>query len=162
MSFRVQCSENYYGPNCTTFCEPVEGGYTCDSEGRVVCIQENHDPTTNCTTCLQGWALETNCTTCSLLYDDQSSCSQCLAGRDMDTNCATCLPGYDPLTNCSQCLPGVQCQIPQKPPKTREVTEVSTSPASGNLNKFHPTSQKLIQACRARRVLVTGCTISLS
>ena len=25
MSFRVQCSENYYGPNCTTFCEPIEG-----------------------------------------------------------------------------------------------------------------------------------------
>ena len=28
MSFRVQCSENYYGPNCTTLCEPVEGVYT--------------------------------------------------------------------------------------------------------------------------------------
>ena len=34
MSFRVQCLENYYGPNCTTFCKPEEGKYTCDSEGR--------------------------------------------------------------------------------------------------------------------------------
>ena len=33
MSFRVQCLENYFGPNCTTFCEPLEGVYTCDSEG---------------------------------------------------------------------------------------------------------------------------------
>ena len=41
VSFRVQCSENYYG---TTFCEPVEGVYTCDSEGRVLCIQDNRDP----------------------------------------------------------------------------------------------------------------------
>ena len=36
MSFRVQCLENYFGPNCTTFCEPLEGVYTCDSEGKVM------------------------------------------------------------------------------------------------------------------------------
>ena len=34
MSFRVQCLENYFGPNCTTFCEPLEGVYTCDIEGK--------------------------------------------------------------------------------------------------------------------------------
>ena len=69
MSFRVQCSENYYGPNCTTVCEPVEGGYTCDSEGRVVCNQDNRDPATNCTTCLGSG------------YDPQQNCTQCLLGR---------------------------------------------------------------------------------
>ena len=29
MSFRVQCSENYYGPDCNTFCIPLEAVYTC-------------------------------------------------------------------------------------------------------------------------------------
>ena len=56
MSFRVQCAENsfgpncchenFYGPYCSTFCEPVEGVYTCDREGRVVCIQGDQDPAT--------------------------------------------------------------------------------------------------------------------
>ena len=35
-SFRVQCSKNCYGLNCTTFCEPEEGVYTCDNEGSLV------------------------------------------------------------------------------------------------------------------------------
>ena len=41
ISFRVQCLENYFGPNCTTFCEPLEGVYTCDSEGRFICLHDN-------------------------------------------------------------------------------------------------------------------------
>lgn len=52
MNFRVQCSKNYYGPNCKTFCAPRQNVYTCDSEGRVVCIQNNRDPATKCTTIL--------------------------------------------------------------------------------------------------------------
>ena len=97
MSFRVQCAdnffgpnccpeenlfgpnccreENFFGPNCATFCEPVEGVYTCDREGRVVCLHDNQDPATNCT--------------------------QCLSGYDPSTNCEQCIPGYDPLTNCT-------------------------------------------------------------
>ena len=94
MSFRVQCSENYYGPNCTTLCEPVEGVYTCDSEGRVVCVQDNRDPATNCTTCLGSG------------YDPQHNCTQCSLGRSLVTGCSECLPGYDLSTNCFDCLPG--------------------------------------------------------
>ena len=65
MSFRVQCSENYYGPNCTTFCELIERVYRCDGEGRGICLmQSNRDSTTNCTTCLQaGYDPSANCTT---------------------------------------------------------------------------------------------------
>ena len=64
MSFGVQCSENYYGPNCTTFCEPIERVYRCDSEGRGICLmQSNRDLITNCTTCLPGYDPSTNCTT---------------------------------------------------------------------------------------------------
>ena len=54
ISFRVQCSENFYGPNCTTFCAPLQGVYTCGSEGRVVCILNNRDPATNCSTMISS------------------------------------------------------------------------------------------------------------
>ena len=94
MSFRVQCSENYYGPNCITFCEPMVGMYTCSNEGSIVCVHANHDPATICTTCLPG-------------YNPSTDCTQCLTGRDMNTSCNTCLlSGYDPTTNCTQCLTG--------------------------------------------------------
>ena len=93
ISFRVQCSENYYGPNCTTFCVARQSEYTCDSEGRFVCVQNNRDPTTNCSSCLGG-------------YNPLLNCLQCLQGRDLATNCQECLSGYDPSTNCIRCLPG--------------------------------------------------------
>ena len=140
MSFRVQCSENYYGPDCTTFCEPVEGVNTCDGDGRVVCIDERRDPASNCEMCLPGVDVRTSCTTCLLPgYDVQSSCRQCLPGRDMRTNCTTCLagydlstdctkcllPGFDPSTSCSQCLTGrdittncMMCLLPGYDPST--------------------------------------------
>jgi hypothetical protein len=127
MSFRVQCSRNYYGPNCTTFCEEVEGVYTCDSEGRGVCLLHiGRDSATNCTTCRPEWDPETNCTTClSSLYDIQANCIQCIAGRDIDTKCTTCLRGYDPSTNCTECLAGrdintacEKCLLPGYDPST--------------------------------------------
>ena len=60
MSFRVQCSENYYGPNCTTFCEPLKDVYNCSREGSIVFLQERQNPTTNFTTCLPQFTGE-NC-----------------------------------------------------------------------------------------------------
>ena len=120
LSFRVQCSENYYGPNCTTFCEPVEGVYTCDNEGRIVCVG-SRNLATNCTTCrISELDLSTECTQCLFSghdptsdcadclpgRDPSSDCTICLPGRDLSTNCANCLPGRDPSTNCNDCLPG--------------------------------------------------------
>ena len=110
MSFRVQCSENYYGPNCTTFCEPLKDVYNCNSEGRPTCILANRDPTTNCTTCLPGWGPKEDCDTCLPFYDAKSNCAQCLTGWNISTECTMCLSGYDPLSNCTECLPGSQCQ----------------------------------------------------
>ena len=52
MSFRVQCSENYYGPSCTTFCRPMEGLYICNSDGKIACIHSGQNLATNCTRCL--------------------------------------------------------------------------------------------------------------
>ena len=120
MSFRVQCSENYYGPNCATFCEPVEGVHACDSKGRIVCIQDGQDLATNCTACLPGWDLNTNCAICMTGYDPSTYCTQCLTGRDTCTNCTTCLSGYDPSTNCTECLPSIQCQPTQTATTTPE------------------------------------------
>ena len=108
MSFRVQCSENYYGPNCTIFCESVQNLYiTCGSGGSRICLQSGQDPATDCATCITEMDPETNCTTClSSSYDPHTNCTQCLTGRDVSTNCTECLPGYDPSTDCTECLTG--------------------------------------------------------
>ena len=84
----MQCSENYYGPNCATFCVSLMDVYVCDSVGGLVCIESNRDMATNCTTCLPG-------------YNPLTNCRECLTGRDASTNCTTCLPGYDPSTDCT-------------------------------------------------------------
>ena len=117
MSFRVQCSDHYYGPNCTTFCEPMEGVYTCDSEGVPSCLQGSQNSTTFCSQCLSSWnpslscamCLDpsTNCTTChNQTYDPSTNCTTCLGFLDPQTNCIECvLFGYDPASGCTTCLP---------------------------------------------------------
>ena len=55
LRFRVTCSENFYGPNCTTFCIPmdtVQGHYTCDQDGEIVCNAGYTNTSTNCMECL--------------------------------------------------------------------------------------------------------------
>ena len=55
VSFRVVCTENFYGPNCSTYCQPqndTRGRYTCDSEGDIVCLEGFQVPATNCTQCI--------------------------------------------------------------------------------------------------------------
>ena len=54
LSFRVQCSENYYGPQCNVFCSEVDQQLSCDNEGNVVCVNQYRNPETNCTECLTG------------------------------------------------------------------------------------------------------------
>ena len=129
MSFRVQCAKNFFDPNCTTYCEPLERVNTCDREGRIVCLY-NRDPSTNCNTCsmpyydeqsqctqcVTGRDMSTNCTTCLTGYDPSTNCSQCVFfGYDPSTNCEMCVSGYDPLTNCKTCLPDASCQSSQNP-----------------------------------------------
>ena len=135
MSFRVQCSENYHGPNCATFCEPVEVNpntncTTClyifydIKTGCTQCLP-GRDITSNCTTCLPDYDASTSCTTCLQAgYDPTAACTQCLTGRDVSTNCKTCLPGYDHSTNCAECLSNAQCQPTQT---TSDSTASTTS-----------------------------------
>ena len=99
MSFRVQCSENYYDPNCTTFCEPVEGVYTCSSEGTPICLQRNQS---FCTQCLSSLNPSLSCATC---LDPSTNCTDC-HNRNFDpsTNCTDCHNrNFDPSTNCTDC-----------------------------------------------------------
>ena len=100
MSFRVQCSENYYGPNCTTFCEPMEGVYICDSEGMPICLQGDQNSTTFCTQCLSGWNPSPHCAVC---LDPLTNCTICrYRNLDPSINCTTCLPGFIQMgSNCS-------------------------------------------------------------
>ena len=112
MSFRVQCSENYYGADCNTFCIPLEEVYTCNNEGMAVCGEANRDPATNCTTCL-------------LRYDPKQNCTQCLLGRTLSSSCTACPPGYDPSTNCGTYLPGYEIK-----PGSTQCSKLVTQPPS--------------------------------
>ena len=55
LSFRLNCTENYYGPDCATFCMERDddlGHYTCGSDGSFVCLQGYQDPSSLCTGCI--------------------------------------------------------------------------------------------------------------
>ena len=69
LRFRLSCTENYYGPDCATFCmekndEP--GHYTCNSDRSIVCQPDYQDPITNCTMCIPA---EGCCKCLALLYN---------------------------------------------------------------------------------------------
>ena len=49
LSFRIDCSENYHGPQCDAFCMEVPGQFTCDSDGHIVCTNSNLTSVSNCT-----------------------------------------------------------------------------------------------------------------
>lgn len=51
LSFRVQCSNNLYGNNCTTFCvtrNDSGGHYTCGANGQMLCLSGWSEPLSNC------------------------------------------------------------------------------------------------------------------
>ena len=55
LSFRVTCTENFYGSDCATLCVERDdelGHYTCDSKGNIVCREGFQNPSTNCTECI--------------------------------------------------------------------------------------------------------------
>ncbi len=68
MSFRVQCSPDFCGPNCNRSLDDLPGRVDkCNPDGSLVCVE--------------GW-------------DEQQNCLKCLSGRNQSTNCSTCLSGY--------------------------------------------------------------------
>ena len=56
IDFHMYCAANYFGSQCSVFCEPMDGErghYTCDSQGNIVCLEGYLGKETNCTTCEQ-------------------------------------------------------------------------------------------------------------
>ena len=52
LSFRLQCSSNLYGNNCTTYCvarDDSEGHYSCGPNGEKLCLNGWSEPSSNCT-----------------------------------------------------------------------------------------------------------------
>ena len=52
MIFRVMCQQDYYGANCTRFCraqnDSVNGYYTCNSDGTILCREGFRNTDNNC------------------------------------------------------------------------------------------------------------------
>ena len=62
LSFRIDCSENYHGPQCDVFCMEVPGQFTCDNDGTKMCVNGNLSSESNCTQCqVPGRDPQNNC-----------------------------------------------------------------------------------------------------
>ena len=82
LSFRVACTENYYGSNCATFCEPNDN-HTCDENGNIVCRNSYYG--TQCNVFCEGRNDSLGHYQCS-----RHGSKICLEGyQDPDTNCTT-------------------------------------------------------------------------
>ncbi|XP_064403204.1 protein psiR-like isoform X3 [Halichondria panicea] len=123
ISFRVECSPGFCGPDCTTTPQNNPRVATCQADGTLTCTDNRLDPsplvacsdclynldiTTDCSTCVQtNYDPAINCTACLPGYDIDKSCSTCInTNYDPDITCSTCIIGtrYDPLTNCASCV----------------------------------------------------------
>ena len=83
LSFRVSCTENYYGPNCAAFCEPSDNRI-CDENGNIVC-RDTHYYGTLCDVFCEGRNDSLGHYQCG-----QNGSKICLEGyQDPDTNCTT-------------------------------------------------------------------------
>ena len=94
MSFQVNVSENYYGLNCTTFCEAKVGVYNCDSNGNIVCVENNRDSSTMCINCTEnhyGSDCTTSCEAVEGVYNcDGNGKIVCVEeNRNPHKNCTT-------------------------------------------------------------------------
>ena len=133
MSFRVQCSPGFCGPDCTTTPSDNQLVAQCHSNGSAVCLdnkrdpsmnilcsdclydldnntdcntclETNYDPVTNCQACLNSYDIVTDCLLCiNRTYDSVTNCQACCPNYDLSTNCQACLPNYDIAVNCILC-----------------------------------------------------------
>ncbi|KAL5464144.1 hypothetical protein EMCRGX_G033111 [Ephydatia muelleri] len=58
LGFRITCSENYHGNNCTAYCTPGGAQYHCTAEG-MTCNAGYKNPSTNCTECVPAHGCST-------------------------------------------------------------------------------------------------------
>ena len=187
MSFRVQCSENYYGQNCNFFCKPVPVDgvyYNCSSEEKVDCLHilkfdelspdtsiciacylsdfntsVESDDNINCGDCLlPGYDVSSDCTTCLPDRALSTKCTECIQpGLNPSTNCTECLPGYDESTDCESCLPGFDLE--SECTKCLPGYNISTNCTRCSMGRDFSTN---CTQCLAGYNISTGCTTCLS
>ena len=115
LSYRLVCTENYYGLGCTKFCNETDN-IKCDENGDQSCKENYYGP--DCT----NFCIETGNFVCN--ENGDRSCTDNYYGPNCDTFCEArdgstghyscdddgnkvCLPGYqDPSTSCTECAEG--------------------------------------------------------
>ncbi|KAL5268256.1 hypothetical protein ACHWQZ_G002203 [Mnemiopsis leidyi] len=65
------CVTDRYGADCTTYCKPLSGFYTCSSNGEKICEERRKDK--DCTVCYEQFKGD-NCEKCSENYYPKESC----------------------------------------------------------------------------------------
>ncbi len=107
MSFRVECSPGFCGPDCTTTSQNNSLVATCQADGTITCTDNRIDPLplVASNNCLYNLNTPKNGSTCILrFYDPATNFTHCLPGWDITTDCTSCLPGGDPARLCQTCL----------------------------------------------------------
>ena len=108
MSFRVECSPGFCGPDCLT--TPINNPLVaqCQTDGSATCVDSKRNSSANilCSNCLYNLNISTNCSTClEDNYDPVTNCQSCLPNYDSTTDCSLCTDRrYDPNTDCTSCL----------------------------------------------------------
>ena len=108
ISSKISCDHFYYGNRCEVFCQPhnddINGHYTCDTQGNIVCNTGYQMNETNCTTC--KFISIVHIVYYHLLYiaTCQPSCGS--NGQCISPNTCQCIngrtgPTCDICTNCS-------------------------------------------------------------
>ncbi len=125
MSFRVECSPGFCGPDCTTTPQNNPRVATCQADGTLTCTDNrfdpsppvachdclyNYDPVSNCTVCLPGFC-GPDCITTSQNNPRVTECQAngpltCDDNFDPNTSCTECVDNYNLTTNCTSCLFG--------------------------------------------------------
>ncbi|XP_064403195.1 uncharacterized protein LOC135348787 isoform X1 [Halichondria panicea] len=188
MSFRVECSPGFCGPDCMTTPQNNPRVATCQADGTLTCTDNRLDPS-SCNECLYNLDITTGCSTCvQTTYDPSTNCNQCLPGWDITSYCISCLPNRDPITNCSLCLQPDRftdadcstsvCALPEGDPATLCQTCLATnfdpntncSECIGNLDLSSSCSTCLpgydsslnCSLCLSGRNISTRCTTCLA
>ena len=126
IEIKISCDQYFGGLGCNTYCKPVDGNYTCNTEGKKVCVE--HWAGEYCDVCEVRWAGR-HCQECAENYYPASLCNvKCLpvdgikscSNEGMKTcrenwkgvDCDTCAE-HRTGGNCDQCIErwtGDKCQ----------------------------------------------------
>ncbi|KAL5263531.1 hypothetical protein ACHWQZ_G008782 [Mnemiopsis leidyi] len=102
------CKSNYFGANCTTFCEP-SFAWNCSDTGERECLE--HFTGKNCSDCQAGWygiGCDIFCDHNSKLWTCDKNGNKICNGNRNGVNCSDCMKGWynkNCSVNCTE-VPG--------------------------------------------------------